>query len=247
MKTSLFRLSGKALVIVAAATLAAPTVNAQDEVGARFGIKLAPNMAWLRPDVKGVKNDGSKLGYTFGLNMEFPIGSSGNYRFATGLFLNNVGGKITQDYVYKETPTGPELTKALAQDMTLRYIELPLTLKLMTNEIGYMRYYGQIGMGAAFNIRAKADYDQPVLDPSGAYTTGFTTLEDEDIKDDIALFKASLIIGGGMEYNFSGNTALQVGITYNNGFTNVLDGAEVNGKKAKVYQDYLELNLGVFF
>ena len=50
-----------------------------------------------------------------------------------------------------------------------------------------------------------------------------------------------------MEYNFSGTTALLIGITYNNGFTNLLNGVEYNGKNAKLFNDYLELSLGIFF
>jgi hypothetical protein len=135
----------------------------------------------------------------------------------------------------------------LSTDVKLRYVEVPLTMKLMTSEIGYMRYFGQIGFSAGFNVRAKADQDVPVLDMTGAYTTGFGTLEDEDIKDNVNGFKSGLIIGAGLEYNFSGTTALLAGITYNNSFTNVLKDVEYNGKKAKVYSDYIELTLGVFF
>ncbi len=245
MKTISSRLGGKALLLIAAATLASPSIHAQDE-GARFGIKLAPNLGWLRSDTKGLENSGTKLGYTFGLNMEFPVGSAGTYRFATGAFLNNVGGKYEQVFTYRESANGPELTKALGNDVKLGYVEIPLTMKLMTNEIGYMRYYGQIGFGAAFNIRAKGDFDQFATDTTG-FVTGFTRVEDEDLKDIIQPFKASLIVGAGMEYNFSGSTTLQAGVTYNNGFTNVLKKVDVGDRKAKLLQDYIELNLAVFF
>lgn len=240
----------KALLSLAAAALLAPAMHAQDE-GVRFGIKLAPNTSWLRPDTRGLKSDGNTLGYTFGLMAEFPVGAMGNYRFATGAFLYNGGGKYTTDYEFVAELGGPVSTRALVSDVALRYVELPFTMKLMTNEIGYMRYFGQIGLATSFNIRAKADLEQPILDQSGFYTVGFRTLEDEDIKDQVNLFRASLVVGAGAEYNFSGSTALVFGITYNNGFINVFDGLEVtnNGekRKAKVFQDYLELNLGVLF
>lgn len=233
----------KALLILAAAALAAPTLNAQDDAGARFGIKLAPNMAWLKSDTKGMENDGSKIGFTFGLVTEFPVGSAGNYRFATGLFLNNVGGKYKQAHAY--TQDGQQLSRDLVNDVKLQYVQVPLTMKLMTNEIGYMRYFGQIGFDAAFNIRAKADFEVPATDANG--TTTFTSMEDEDIKDNIQPFRAGLIVGAGLEYNFSGSTTLQAGVNYNNGFTNLLKKVEIADKKAKLLQNYLELNLAVFF
>ncbi len=241
----------KVFALLAAALVGAPTVMAQDE-SVRFGIKAAPNTAWLRPDTRGVESAGNRLGYTFGLMAEFPVGANGNYRFATGLFLNNAGGKVTVPYNYIAELNGPILTRALERDVSLRYVELPFTMKLMTNEIGYMRYFGQIGVSTGFNIRAKADMEEPIVDASTFYTLDFRTEPDVDIKDDVNLFRAALILGAGAEYNFSGSTALLFGITYNNGFINVFDGWEVPNDdggttRAKVFQDYLELSLGVLF
>lgn len=239
----------KDLLTLMVAAMAAFPLHAQEtdivDNGVRFGIKVAPNMSWLRSDTKGLESDGSKIGFTFGLVTEFPIGAAGNYRFATGLFLNNVGGKITTPFIYTEN--GNELTKGLVSDLKLRYIELPLTMKLMTKEIGYMRYYGQIGFGAAFNVRAKADFDQPKYDSNNGALLGFESLVDEDVKDFTQPFRASLIIGAGLEYNFSGSTTLQVGVNYNNGLTNISKDRKVGDKNAKVLQDYVELNLAVFF
>jgi opacity protein-like surface antigen len=240
----------KALLILTVSALLAPATQAQDE-GVRFGIKLAPNVSWLRPDVRGIESNGTTLGYTFGLMADFPVGPTGNYSFATGLFLNSGGGGYTQDFDFVENVGEDLRTKALETDVMLRYVELPLTIKMKTNEIGYMRYFGQLGLSAGFNIRSKADFEVPVVEGSLTDGTpivrGFTLQEDEDFKDNTTLFRAALVIGGGLEYNFSGNTALLVGITYNNGFTNLLDGVEYNGRKAKVFNDYLELTLGVYF
>ncbi|MBL7940136.1 MAG: PorT family protein [Flavobacteriales bacterium] len=235
----------KVLLILVAALAASPVLHAQEDGGVRFGLKAAPNMAWLRSDTKGLESDGSKVGFTFGLVTEFPIGAAGNYRFATGLFLNNVGGKYTTPFTYTDA-NGATVTKDLASDVKLRYVELPLTMKLMTKEIGYMRYYGQIGFGAAFNVRAKADFETVTVDANGVFT-GSSTFEDEDVKDSVQPVKGSLIMGAGLEYTFSGSTTLQVGVNYNNGLTNILKDEEVEGKTAKLLQDYLELNIAVFF
>lgn len=253
MKTSLFRFGGKVILILAAAALAAPKLNAQDDAGVRFGIKLAPNMSWFKSDTKGLESDGSKLGYTFGLVTEFPIGEKGNYRFATGLFLNAVGGKYLQAYSYTEN--NQSLTKKLGSDVKLQYIQIPVTMKLMTNEIGYMRYYGQIGFDVAANVKAKANYDDAVVttDPNTQETSvSFRKMDKEDIKDRIQPVRAGLVVGAGLEYNFSGSTTVQAGVTYNNGLTNLLKKVEVpdgngNMKKAKLLQNYLELNLALFF
>lgn len=238
----------KAIALISAAVISCATLVAQDNGGVRFGVKFSPNMGFIKPDSKELKANGAGFGYSFGLLAEFPIGTAGSYRFATGLFLNNLTGKWKENYEYVRPAdiSGPLVTKDLETKVKLQYIELPLTLKLMTNEIGYMRYYAQIGAGNAFAIRARANIVTPTI--QGTRTDGtpivdtFEELDDEDILSDIALYKASLIVGAGMEYNFSGNTSLVAGVTYNNGFTNILDS---DGQKAKAH--YLELTVGVFF
>lgn len=243
----------KAFALLTAALFALPSINAQDDQSVRFGIKLAPNMGWLRPDTKGLNSNGTSLGYTFGLMADFPVGATGNYAFASGLFLTTVGGGYTTDFSFVENVNGATLVKAMETDLSLRYIDLPLTIKMKTNDIGYARYFGQIGVMTSFNIRSKADFETPVVIGNLSDGTpivapnGFILNEDEDFQDKTNIFRAALVVGGGMEYNFSGNTALLVGITYNNGFTNILNGVDYNGKKAKLYNDYLELSLGIFF
>lgn len=225
----------KVFAILCLLAFTAASVHAQDR-SVRFGIKAAPNLGFIKPDTKELKNDGTSLGYTFGLMCDFMIGSTENYAFSTGLFLNKIGGKYT-------FPFGD---KNLRTESRYQYIELPLTLKLKTNEIGYMTYFGQIGFGAGFNIAAKSNLDVP--DAKG----DIVHMTDENILDKTNLFKASLIVGAGMEFNFSGNTSAMVGLTYNNGFTNILKDQKVpdssgNEKALKAKQHYFELSLGVFF
>lgn len=250
MKTSSSRIGAKALALLFIAITGGYALHAQDgSDGVRFGLKLSPNLGFIQTETDGLKSNGAGFGYTFGLMAEFPIGSSGNYRFATGLNLNNITGKWKSDYKYvaSANPNDPVLTKELETDVRLQYIELPLTVKLMTNEIGYMRYFGVVGFGTAFNISAKSDEVVPQVDGTrtvdgSPIVSTFEEKKRQNVQDDIALFKASLIVGAGMEYNFSGNTSLLVGVTYNNGFTNILD---IDGSKAKAH--YLELSMGVFF
>jgi opacity protein-like surface antigen len=96
------------------------------------------------------------------------------------------------------------------------------------------------------NIRAKSDIIVPTIagtrTDGTAIVTEFTELENEDIQDDIKIYKASLIVAAGMEYNFSGNTSLLVAVTYNNGFTDIL-----KSKDVKAMANYLELTVGIFF
>ena len=239
----------KALVILFATAISSTSLVAQDETGVRFGLKLSPNMGFATSETKELDADGAGLGYTFGLLTEFPVGTTGNYRFATGINLNNIIAKWKQDFKYQSEINGETKTKELNTDAKLQYLEIPITVRLMTNEIGYMRYYAQVGFGAAFNVRAKADMVVPNYydAPADAYVASFEELKKEGIQSEINVFKASLIVGGGLEYNFSGNTSLLVGVTYNNGFTNIANFDVAPDKSADLRAHYLELTVGVFF
>jgi len=206
----------------------------------RFGLKLSPNISWIKPDSRDLESSGNYFGYTFGLMADLIVGEKENYAFSTGLFLNNTGGTYTFPFTYDDN--GTTKTDQLESKLKLRYVEVPLTMKLKTNEVGYITYYGQIGIGTAFNIRAKADTE--TIDDSGNRSTE----EDVDIGENTNLFKASLIVGGGIEFNITGDTYLMAGITYNGGFTNTFDGVkDDDGKDVTVLTNYVELSLGVFF
>ena len=221
----------KAYALLCLLTIGAAAAHAQDTKSFRFGIKVAPNLSFIHPDTKELNNSGSRFGFTFGLVGDFMFGADHNYAFSTGLLLNNVGGKTTFPYH----------SVNLESETKYQYIEVPLTLKLMTNEIGYVTYYGQIGFGTAFNIAAKSDYD--TFDATGKVVR----VTDEDVMSGTNFFKASLIVGAGLHYNFSGNTALMAGVTYNNGFTNILKDQKVGDTDLKAKLNYIELTLGVFF
>jgi hypothetical protein len=105
-----------------------------------------------------------------------------------------------------------------------------------------------VGTSAALNLRARSDYSATSTPSGGTATT--TTLEDENVIDDVAFFKMCLVVGGGIEYSLSSGPTLFGGVTYNNAFTNALDGDAKkllpNDNKSKLFADYLEITLGVF-
>lgn len=233
----------KPFLVLAVSVLLIPSARAQDDDGGvRLGLKASPNFHWLRPDSKGLENDGNRTGASFGIVLDIPFGSGDAYAFHTGVLLNYIGGKFTSSFSDDSTSV------VSSQDIDLRYIEIPLCLKLKTRMDAPMNYYGLLGTSAAINVRARSD-------ASSSFTTGgvttVTELEDEDIISDVASFKMALVVGAGMELELSSGTTLFGGITYNNAFTNALNKNTKNiideDKNSKLYADYLELSLGVYF
>lgn len=207
--------------------------NAVTNNGLHFGLKAAPSLAWLRTDSKGLQSNGSKFGFTYGLITEFKF--SDNYSFATGIDVTYRGGKTRT--------TEESLLNTIVSDksITLQYVEIPITLKLKTNEIGYLTYYLQAGLAPGINIRARND----VKSSTQVKTTGVVTTYEstnDDISSSINTLNLSMIIGGGVEYTLSGSTVLLAGIQFNNGFLDVDDHTDY-----KVNSNYLALTIGILF
>ena len=83
---------------------------------------------------------------------------------------------------------------------------------MKTNQIGYMTYYAHFGINAGVKIKVRSDDTE----------AGGNKISNVDINNDIGLFRVALNVGAGAEWNFSGNSSLFFGLTYLNGFTNIL-------------------------
>lgn len=227
----------------------------------QLGLHFSPNIGWVKPNGNTIASDGAKLGYTFGVIGDFNI--TENYILSTGLQLMNTGLSIIKPdaQTIADDPT-VRYGKTTA-DIRLNYVDIPVTLKLRTNEIGYMKYYGQVGFGLGVNYRAAADEE---FSYATATSTGATlSNENVDYDSEINLFRAALVIGAGVEYNLSGNTSLIAGVTFNNGFTNIFSKdvykADGNGnaaepaagseakrtESAKSINNMIVLNIGILF
>ena len=185
-----------------------------------FGLKAAPGVAWMKPDTKGVSNGGAKLGFSYGIVTEFAFNKAENYAFATGLDVSYRGGKLDFD----------SSGSSIKTKLNLQYLEVPITLKMKTNQIGAIKYFGQVGIVPAFNLKAKSKT-----------TIGNITTED-DFKDETKSFDSSFLIALGLEYNLVGTTSGFVSAEFNNGLMDVLD-----NKNLKSISNLLSLNVGILF
>jgi hypothetical protein len=211
----------------------------------QLGFRATPNISWLKPDANNVDADGAILGFNYGVIADFNI--SDRYSFSTGVESVTTGGKLYMKDI------------ATSAEYKVKYVEVPLSLKLKTNQIGYMTYYGQFGVGLGINYDSEAKFSRLGINST-----------DERYSDKISIFRGSIIMGLGAEYNISGNTSIVVGLTFNNGVTNLFnkDGkdyiketskitnTDVNGNpidptlapdELKAISNYMGLNIGIIF
>ncbi|MGB4654961.1 MAG: porin family protein [Bacteroidales bacterium] len=191
-----------------------------------FGLKAGPNISWIRPNVDKYESDGGKLGAAWGFVTE--INFSENHSLATGFNMLFNGGTLKFPYSADTT---------LLRNYKLKFFEVPITLKMRTNRMGGFYYFGQIGLGTAFNLGAKAE--DAIND--GEYG-------DRTKYKDIFFIRESLIIGAGAEYELPGGTRLGLSLIYNNGFTDILSGRnEFLNEKEKGAPNFFGIEAFVLF
>ncbi len=259
----------KLLLPIIAICLIFNSVDAQDDRPVRIAFAIQPASSWFVPEGDILENDASRFAFSYGIITDFTIAGNANYGFSTGILINSQGGTLTNSMYHDGTTTmfnkGDSTTTLLnefaesTETYKLQYLDIPLTLKLRTNEIGNFTYYGQFGLDLSFNIKARQDIDYKF--PSEPEISE----EDLNISDDISLFRTALQVGGGVEFNISGDTYLVGGIVWNNGLTNIFNDKNSikatadgdpeftdndslrEGDKIKATSNYLGLTLGVFF
>ncbi|MGM0377711.1 MAG: porin family protein [Bacteroidota bacterium] len=172
-------------------------VNGQEAKSLRLSFVAEPQISWLKPDIDGVESRGNTAGYNFGVVMDRFFAE--NYAFSTGLTINTTGGKLR----YADTDTTGTVTDRDVE-YQLRYIEVPLGLKLRSNDFRRTNFYGRFGLTPQINIEARND-------------------KDKTIGDQVRLFDLAYHLGAGLEYSIGGSNALMFGLVYHNGFTDVTD------------------------
>lgn len=193
----------------------------------RFGAYVAPNISWMRPTATrsdnsayDVEKGGSKAGFTYGLMAEYYFAR--NYAFVTGLQVNSTGGKINATRVDQMTKPGFSQVQKADFDYRLQYLEIPIALKLRTDDISGFRFFGQLGLNVGFNIGKKASFDVTYFNKDGDDQTH--EVSDEKVKltgglGTIAPVMLAMSLGAGAEYPLTHKLTAYAGLFFNNGFT----------------------------
>ena len=177
----------------------------------RFGITANPGMTWVKPDNGAIDSDGIRFAFDFGLMVDYVFGAEERYAFNTGLNLLVTGAKM------KGTDTTGLNSLVTAR---INYLEIPLTIKLRSNPVGYFTFYGQLGIMNAIAVRSRANYS---FDDGMTVTTAENVKFDDipfypDMIDKVKPFNLGLYVEAGFEYDATDNTVLIGGPFFNTGF-----------------------------
>ena len=204
------------------------SLNAQT-TRVKFNVEVDPQFAWFSSDEETVEPEGSIFHVHAGLNMDFYFAE--NYAFVLGVGINNLGGNLLYADSTEFSSKGEILLVEPNQSvkLNLQYIDIPIGLKLKTEELGYATYFLQLGFNPMINLNAKASSEDASFDKV-------------DIKESINSFYLGYHVGLGVEYKLGGSTALIGGVRWSSGFTDVTD-----NDRANLILNALSIHLGILF
>jgi opacity protein-like surface antigen len=193
-------------VFLALLALAATVKTASAQV--EIGLKVSPSITSLRAESTskyGFTSEDSRLGFSGGLVVDYFFGE--NYAFSTGLELAGKGGTIR----YKEeAPNAPFSSLKL----TTQYLQLPLTVKLFTNEIApATRLYFQVGGSLNVPIGTRINGEKFYIDPA--------TGTENKAGDYVYFFDADALVAAGAEYTLGQSTKVFAGLGYRRGLVDI--------------------------
>ena len=196
-------------------------LNAQNY---NIGIKIGPTLSMTRTGTEGpdtsIDNNSSSTRISFGAFVD--IGFKENYFFHTGV-----------SYVTKRTnlnASHPGIGSNITEQYSHEYLQLPLLLKLYTNEVSLdTRLYFNFGVIPEIRLSTSNDDVSEVLI--------------ENFRD----FDLAGNIGAGLEKNLGPSTRIFGGLNFNIGFLNMVKDQNTQFDEFTVKSSLLALEIGVKF
>ena len=210
--------------------------------GVKFGIQFAPHVSTnrIKDQVEEFKIDKSGSSMRFSAGPVLDIFLLDNVAFSTGLWFSNKRAAVE----FAQEITGAALTS----QYTLHYMQLPVSIKMMVNEIaGKWRPYVQVGTTIELKVSEKIGND---------IAEKFEQARDEGFAK---FYDLGLMIALGTEMNVFSSNSVFAALTYNRGLLNVMRGGfqgamvkEVTGNENTELQDDDELkykndSIGIMF
>lgn len=201
-----------------------------------FSLHFDPLISWFSTDNFDTRSDGVIPGFNLGISYNKYF--SPNYSFSSGLNILNTGGSLINRGTtrfelknYYSTILTVQPGEAILYRIT--YLSVPLGLKLQTNQIGYGRFFTDVGMDPKIVIGGRADI--PSLDIKGG-----------NASPELNLFNLSFHIMAGVEYPLTGNNSFIIGIGFEK---NLFDITRDNGDQPSnvVIQKMLSFRIGMTF
>jgi len=178
----------------------------------RLTFLASPQVSWMSSGSKDISPDRSLLGFGYGVEGDFFLGNE-NYALTTGLTMSSVGGSLI--YVPSINLDGKVLPAGTKVKYFIKYIEVPLVLKMRSKDFNRTRIFAQFGLTNWLNVDTKA-------------TSGDGTYQKEKVRGEVKLYNIGLNVGAGLEYDLGHGNSLTGGLVYSNGLLDATSNSTVS-------------------
>lgn len=157
------------------------TANAQQF---QFGIHASPSLSFINTDQEGAETDGDML-FGFGLISEYQFADK--YAFRSGVDIMQRGGDLT--------------VNDTAGEYRSTFLQIPISIKMRTQEYGYITYFARFGGALAFETSEKTSHKPDFPD-------------EQQLDSYVPFLNTLMEVGGGIEYNIGGQSRIVAGLFY---------------------------------
>lgn len=201
-----------------------------------FSIHFDPLISWFSTDSYDTRSDGVIPGFNFGISYNKYFSS--NYSFSSGIDISRAGGRLINREAsrfelknYYNSVFTIEPGEAITYRIT--YLSVPLGLKLQTNQMGFGRFFTDVGFDPKIVVGGRADI--PSLN-----------IREGNAIPELNLFNMSFHVMAGFEYPLSGSNAFIIGMGFEN---NIFDVTRDNGNQPSnvVSQKMVSFRMGITF
>lgn len=209
-----------------------------------LGFTVVPQLSWAGAGDNTIQSGGARGGFAYGLMADYNFTS--NYAFGTGIYHKLIGANVnylTDSVAFNSLKSGNNLlyfSSVTSVNYKLQYVEIPVSIELKTNQIGYFTYFGQLGVAPSVNISAKGN-----LIESG--NSILVAIPNANFNSDVRLFNLGILISAGAIYQLSGNTSLMASLQFNNGVIDFTNDVPNSTNDSRAVLRSLGLNLGIGF
>lgn len=238
----------------------------------KIGVKFSPSVGYMKTASSDISSNGLSVRLGYGLMVDRMF--SEKYGFGFGINMIEFAGHTEYTRLIENSDINPTIQHVKRDYDKIKYVELPVTLKLRTSEMGKFTYWGQFGLGLGYLYSAYADEELiDLYQKADAVNNGpFTRVENtvyrnngQSVRGEFNPFRASMIIALGAESLITGSTYFTYGVTYNGGLLSMYGSKEKvvkytegavsfdNDAKTPVFGDkkvmlnQVQLNVGIIF
>jgi hypothetical protein len=199
----------RSFVIILALLTGATVAQAQHkERRVSVAAVIEPHLNWMHADEARLANGPVRAGFGAGLRLDYRFAKY--YAFSAGANWNVTGGNIIySDPFILRLPSGTDILQANTRvTYRLRYVEIPIALKIILPEVGYSTWFFEAGIDPMFNTRSQINATD-------------NNIEGVSFERGVAPFDLAWHSGIGLRYSLGSHLSWQIALVYKNTFLDV--------------------------